>query len=58
MSNKIINHSTLINWYIYYPPDIYEKYHNNYVKKIQNTDNKFISNYKYYKQKIYKLNYN
>mgnify|MGYP001074538096 CR=1 FL=1 len=59
--NKVINHSTLINWYIYNPPDIYEKYHNNYVKKIQNTDNKFISNYKYYRQKIYKIiktNYN
>ena len=59
--NKVINYSTLINWYIYNPPDICEKYHNNYVKKIQNTDNKFILNYKYYKKKIYKIikkNYN
>jgi endonuclease I len=59
--NKVINLSALINWYINYPPDIYEKNHNNYVKKIQNTDNKFISNYKYYREKIYKnikTNYN
>tara|TARA_B110001450_G_scaffold6682_1_gene6882 strand:- start:1636 stop:2316 length:681 start_codon:yes stop_codon:yes gene_type:complete len=52
--NKVINYSILINWYIYYPPDKYEIYHNNYVKNIQNTNNKFISNYKYYIKKIYK----
>ncbi len=43
---KIINIDTLLNWYYKYPPTKSEIYHNNYVKKIQNTDNKFISCYK------------
>lgn len=43
---KVINFDTLISWYIKYPPTNKEKYHNNYVKKIQYTDNKFISSYK------------
>lgn len=43
---KIINIDTLLNWYYKYPPTKKEIYHNNYVKKIQNTDNKFISCYK------------
>jgi hypothetical protein len=43
---RIINIDTLISWYLNYPPSNAEKYHNNYVKKIQYTDNKFISSYK------------
>tara|TARA_Y100000389_G_scaffold66634_1_gene62796 strand:- start:502 stop:1224 length:723 start_codon:yes stop_codon:yes gene_type:complete len=43
---KVINLDTLISWYLKYPPTDKEKYHNNYVKKIQYTDNKFISSYK------------
>ena len=52
---NIINIDTLIKWYISYPPYNDEKYHNKYINKIQNTDNKFISNYKYYRTKIYKI---
>tara|TARA_B110000858_G_scaffold8852_1_gene9413 strand:- start:2848 stop:3561 length:714 start_codon:yes stop_codon:yes gene_type:complete len=44
--DKIINIDTLIGWYLKYPPTNSEKYHNNYVKKIQYNDNKFISSYK------------
>ena len=43
---RVINLDTLISWYLKYPPTDKEKYHNNYVKKIQYTDNKFISSYK------------
>lgn len=43
---KVINMNTLISWYLQYPPNNEEIYHNNYVKKIQYTDNKFISSYK------------
>lgn len=43
---RVINLDTLISWYLKYPPTNKEKYHNNYVKKIQFTDNKFISSYK------------
>lgn len=43
---KVINLDTLISWYLKYPPTDKEKYHNNYVKKIQFTDNEFISSYK------------
>lgn len=43
---KVINFDTLILWYLKYPPTNEERYHNNYVKKNQYTDNKFISSYK------------
>ena len=44
--DKVININTLLSWYYKYPPTKNEIYHNNYVKKIQNNDNKFISCYK------------
>ena len=44
--DKIINIDTLLTWYLKYPPTDSEKYHNNFVKKIQYNDNKFISSYK------------
>jgi len=43
---KIIDIDTLINWYYKYPPSLSEIYHNNMIKKIQYTDNIFISKYK------------
>ena len=52
---KVINLDTLISWYLTYPPTDKEKYHNNYVKKIQYNDNKFISSYKSNIKTIIKL---
>lgn len=43
--NKVIDKETLINWYYKYPPCKKEIFHNEVVKKIQNTNNIFISNY-------------
>lgn len=43
---RVINIDTLVSWYLKYPPTDKEKYHNKYVKKIQFTDNEFISSYK------------
>jgi len=51
---NIIDNDVLIKWYISFPPNENEKYHNNYILNIQNTNNKYISNYKYYREKIYK----
>lgn len=42
---KIIDTNTLIEWYYKYPPTKSEIYHNNIIKKIQYTDNIFISKY-------------
>lgn len=43
--NKVIDKDTLIKWYFDNPPSKYERYHNNIVKKLQNKNNVFISNY-------------
>jgi endonuclease I len=42
---KIIEKDTLTKWYYTYPPSQSEKYHNEVIKKLQNTNNIFISNY-------------
>lgn len=47
--NKVIDYNILIEWYKLYPPSKKELYHNSIIKKIQNTNNKFISDYKYIK---------
>lgn len=43
--HKVIDKETLIKWYYQYPPCTKEKYHNEVVKEIQNTNNIFISCY-------------
>ena len=43
--NKIIDKDILLNWYYTYPPCKCEKYHNEVIKKLQNTNNIFISKY-------------
>jgi hypothetical protein len=45
ISSKIIDSDILIKWYYAYPPTQSEKYHNEVIKKLQNTNNMFISNY-------------
>jgi endonuclease I len=42
---KIIDKDTLIKWFYDYPPKQCEKYHNEMIKKLQNKNNIFISNY-------------
>jgi endonuclease I len=42
---KIIDKDTLIKWYYSYPPTHCEKYHNEVIQRLQNTNNIFISNY-------------
>ena len=44
-SSKIIDTDMLIGWFYAYPPQASEKYHNEIVKKLQNKNNIFISNY-------------
>jgi hypothetical protein len=44
-SNKIIDKDILLNWFYSYPPCKYEKYHNEVIKKLQNTNNIFITKY-------------
>ena len=51
-TNKIIEKTTLINWYYSYPPNKEEIYHNNVIKELQNKNNIFISNYKKKSKKI------
>lgn len=41
----VIDKEILIDWFHKYPPLHCEKYHNNVVKKLQNKNNIFISNY-------------
>lgn len=43
--NKIIDKETLLKWYFEYPPNKYEVYHNEVIRKIQNKNNIFISKY-------------
>ena len=43
--NKIIEKETLLRWFYMYPPTQCEKYHNDVIKKLQNKNNVFISNY-------------
>jgi len=45
ITHKIIDKDTLIKWFYAYPPTQSEKYHNDVIKKMQNTNNMFISNY-------------
>lgn len=42
---KIIDKETLLQWYYQYPPNQEEKYHNEVIKKLQNKNNIFVSNY-------------
>ncbi len=41
----IIDKHILIKWFYEFPPDIYERYHNEVIKKIQKRNNIFISHY-------------
>ncbi len=43
--NKIIDKHVLLNWYYSYPPCKCERYHNEVIKKFQNTNNIFITKY-------------
>lgn len=43
--NKIIDKETLLQWFYAYPPCKYEKYHNEIIRRLQNTNNIFISKY-------------
>lgn len=43
--NKIIDKHVLLNWFYSYPPCKYERYHNEVIKKLQNTNNIFITKY-------------
>jgi endonuclease I len=43
--HKIIDKDVLIKWFYNHPPDVCEKYHNNIIHKLQNTNNVFISQY-------------
>lgn len=43
--HKIINKEILMRWYFEYPPDKHEQYHNQVAKKLQHTNNIFISSY-------------
>lgn len=43
--HKVIDKDVLLNWFFTHPPDVSEKHHNDVVKKMQNTNNIFISNY-------------
>jgi len=42
---KVIDKELLIKWFYNYSPSIAEKYHNDMVKQIQQTNNIFISKY-------------
>jgi endonuclease I len=42
---KIIEKDVLLHWFFTYPPDQSEKHHNDVIKKMQNKNNAFISNY-------------
>jgi endonuclease I len=42
---KIIDKEILLKWFYEYPPCKCEKYHNEIIKKLQNTNNIFISKY-------------
>lgn len=50
---KIISKDILLDWFFKYPPTLNEKYHNEMVKRIQNTNNIFISKYNSRKIKKY-----
>jgi deoxyribonuclease-1 len=43
--HKIIEKDVLLNWFFTHPPDHSEKHHNEFIKKMQNKNNVFISNY-------------
>jgi endonuclease I len=43
--NKLISKCTLAKWFFEFPPSKEEKYHNNVIRKLQNKNNIFISNY-------------
>lgn len=42
---KVISKDVLLKWFYTYPPLPSEKYHNDIIKKVQNKNNIFISNY-------------
>jgi hypothetical protein len=43
--NKIIDIEILKKWYYNFTPTIEERYHNDIIKRLQNKNNIFISNY-------------
>lgn len=47
----VISKDVLLKWFFEHPPSIYEKYHNEVVRKMQNKNNIFIANYN--KKKAY-----
>ena len=53
--NKIIDKCTLLKWFYDYPPSQCEKYHNDVIKKLQNTNNIFISKYNKKSKEIIKF---
>jgi endonuclease I len=42
---KIIDKDVLLNWFFTHPPDKFERYHNEVIKKLQHKNNIFISGY-------------
>lgn len=52
---KIIDKDTLLKWYFNNPPKKCEQYHNLVIKKLQNKNNIFISNYNKKTKKIIKF---
>jgi hypothetical protein len=53
--HKIISKCTLAKWFFEYPPTKEEKYHNEVIRKLQNKNNIFISNYNKKKSDFAKL---
>jgi hypothetical protein len=53
--NKLISKCTLAKWFFEFPPSKEEKYHNNVIRKLQNKNNIFISNYNKKKSDFAKL---
>jgi hypothetical protein len=49
--NSVISKEVLAKWFFDHPPSMYEKYHNEVVRKMQNKNNIFIANYN--KKKAY-----
>jgi endonuclease I len=56
-ARNLINKDVLLEWFYMYPPLECERYHNSVIKKLQNKNNIYISNYKNICKQLVKRHY-